>query len=122
MRNSARSCDRCKLPYMACIQSRFPTTLTAIFEDTTGSGDISHFKNSPTLVKEEIENHSFTEQENIGTQQTGKGDSGTGHWMENDNRAVLVGFTVAGIYAGPQQIQKTTHPEIFQFINDNIDY
>ena len=117
---------QCKLPYFACIQSIFPRTPTFQLEEINDNGDLN-FKgwdaNPPSsFAVDNVDNQLYTDQTNIGTQQIGGGDSGTGHWMYNDaGVAVLVGITTMGTLAGRSSVmQKTTNREILEFINDNI--
>jgi hypothetical protein len=118
--------EQCKLPYFACIQSIFPRTPTFQLEEINDNGDLD-FKgwdeDPPTsFAVDNVDNQLYTDQTNIGTQQIGGGDSGTGHWMYNDaGVAVLVGITTMGTLAGRSSVmQKTTNREILEFINDNI--
>ena len=123
--NRAKTCYTCSYSYTACIQSRFPDTLTAVFEDKTGQGELGFLRtkdNKRGLIIQRTENSPLIEKENIGTQQPASGDSGSGHWMENGRRSVLVGITTGGVIAGPQQMQKTTHLEIWAFIRNRIMY
>ena len=62
--------------------------------------------------------------ENIGTQKTAQGDSGTGHWIINTesepSRAVLVAMTTKGITAISSQVQITTDKKILNFIKKTL--
>ena len=105
---------QCKLPYTACIENIFPPTPTFHLEEINDIGDLNFRgwdENPPIpITVDNIDNQRYTEQTNIGTQQTGRGDSGSGHWMYNNEVAVLVGITTSGKAAGgPSMIQKTTN-------------
>ena len=117
MDNPGWPCTYCKLPYTACVQSRFPSTVTAIFQATADDGDLGN-----SAIVQQIENDPLVQDWNIGTQQPAKGDSGNGNWMENSGRSVLVGITTLIRKPIPAMIQKTTNPEIFEFITNTITY
>ena len=76
-------------PYMYCIRSYIPKTEIPVFEDN-GNADLE-FK--------EFEGEDNEEQGNgnpIGYQLPCKGDSGSGHWITENNKAILVGITILG--------------------------
>ena len=121
----------CPLPYIVCIQSQFPVTRTAKFEDDSIMGsafgrDKLQFwgwkQNITTLTITNVENADLTNPCNIGTQGNAPGDSGTGHWIQTGDRSVLVGISTGGINSKPGYIQKTTYREILAFIKNNIVY
>ena len=109
----------CTLPYMVCMQSIFPKTptmrITYLDEHVKGrlKADfrIDKFDAIPAPG-------------NIGTQGTGKGDSGTGHWIVNTesepSRAVLVAMTTKGMTAISSQVQITTDKKILNFIKKTL--
>ena len=111
----------CKVSYVSCIRNTFPTTTTVKFQETTSGGDLDILADSQRIIVQ-IDNNKITEEEYVATQIIGKGDSGTGHWIENQywKRSVLVGITTSSYKAATSYIQKTNHPEILGFIKDNI--
>ena len=76
-------------PYIFCVRSNIPKTEIPVFEDK-GNGDLEFTK--------------FDEEDNEGQdiripiryQLPCKGDSGSGHWITENNKAILVGITVIG--------------------------
>ena len=110
----------CKLPYMVCMQSIFPTTPT-MFIKYKDKHAKKRFYTDVLMVNVDPS----TTPKNIGTQMTGQGDSGTGHWIVNTesepSRAVLVAITTRGKVAMASQVQITTHETILNFIKTTLD-
>ena len=114
----------CKLPYMVCEQSIFPKTPTMFIEYKDEQTEkrldtkIRIVKVDPLPILERCT------PENIGTQMTSFGDSGTGHWIINTeskpSRAVLVAMTTQGKRAKSSQSQITTDKTILSFIKKSL--
>ena len=113
-------------PHTACIQKSISQTPTIYIEETNDKGDIK-FKgegNVVTIVAVENVGHISK----LGTERTSGGDSGSGHWIYNDDgRAVLIGSTEMGSTGASfadwaSMIQKTTDNTILTFIKHNLDY
>ena len=104
---------------MVCVQSIFPETPTLEIEYMDEHAE----KRLDTTYRFGKDDPS-PDPKNIGTQKTGKGDSGTGHWIMNTeskpSRAVLVAMTTRGLRALSSQVQITTEETILNFIKETL--
>ena len=112
----------CTLPYMVCMESIFPKTPTMriTYHDEHVK---DRLKTDFRIDQFEPYVHLYAPG-NIGTQGTGQGDSGTGHWIINTeselSRAVLVAITTRGPTATSSQNQITTDETILNFIKKTL--
>lgn len=97
--------------YMFCVRPWIPKTVIPVFEDK-GNGDLE-FK-----VFEGEENEGQDNGEAIGYQLPCKGDSGSGHWITQSNKAILVGISSTGssVCGGTSQMHATFDKIVLDFI------
>ena len=99
-----------KPSYIFCIENVFPKTPTVFLEYFDGQG-IRIVNIEPMAVQPSI---------NFGTQRTGRGDSGTGHWIINTatrpHKAVLIAISSLDL----RQVQSTTDKNVLNFIKTTL--
>ena len=81
--------DHQTAPYIFCVRSYIAKTEIPVFED----------KGNDNLEFKEFEVEDNERQDNgkpIGYQLPCKGDSGSGHWITENSKAILVGITITG--------------------------
>ena len=117
---------KCEMPHIICIENLFPKTHT--FSMTVKDGKVFKSQKVPKgFMLKGIDKVTLAQPENIGTQRTGKGDSGTGHWIMNYEtyppKAVLVAISTWSIVNTEESQtgylsthQKTTWKNILDFI------
>ena len=110
----------CTLPYMVCEQGVFPKTPTMFIEYKDEQAEKRLDTNFRIVKTDPLPILESCTPENIGTQMTSFGDSGTGHWIINTeskpSRAVLVAMTTQGKIAMSSQSQIITDKTILSFI------
>ena len=108
--------ENLKLSYIYCIENIFPKTPTVFLEIKNGKLEV--LPNGFTI--EGMDSMTVQQQKNIGAQRTGRGDSGTGHWIINTatipHKAVLIAISSLN----KRQIQITTDKKILNFIKTTL--
>ena len=103
--------ENLKPSYIFCIDNVFPKTPTVSLE---------YLYEQNSIRIENIEPITVQQPKSIGTQKTGRGDSGTGHWIINTatkpHKAVLI--AISSLHQ--RQAQITTDKNILNFIKATL--
>ena len=103
--------ENLKPSYIFCIDNIFPKTPTVYLE---------YLSKENSIRIGNIEPITNQQPKNIGTQKTGRGDSGTGHWIINTatkpHKAVLIAISSYD----RRQVQITTDKNILDFIKTTL--
>ena len=102
--------ENLKPSYIFCIDNIFPKTATVFLDYIDGKG----------MKIENIEPMTFQQLKNIGTQKTGRGDSGTGNWIINTTTKPHKAVLIAISSYDSRQVQITTDKNILDFIKSTL--